>query len=57
MTILDKYKNNSIFAFSYVAKEEVLKEICNLDTIKLSQERYSDKNNQTKFGYFCISYS
>ena len=32
MTILDKYKNNSIFTFSCVTKEVVLKEIGNLKT-------------------------
>ena len=36
LTILDKYKNNSIFTFSHVTKEEVLKEIGNLDTTKSS---------------------
>ena len=45
LTILDKYKNNSIFTFSHVTKEEVLKEI-----------GYSDKSNETKFGYFCLFY-
>ena len=38
LTILDKYKNNSIFNFSHVTKEEVLKEISNLDTTKSSQD-------------------
>ena len=38
LTILDKYKNNSIFTFSHVTKEEVLKEIGNLDTTKSSQD-------------------
>ena len=36
LTILDKYKNNSIFTFSHVTKDEVLKEIGNLDTTKSS---------------------
>ena len=36
--MLDKYKNNSIFTFSHVTKEEVLKEISNLDTTKSSQD-------------------
>ena len=40
MTILDKYKNNSIFTFSHVIKEKVLKEIGNLDTTNSSQ--YTD---------------
>ena len=38
LTILDKYKNNSIFTFSHVTKKEVLKEIGNLDTTKSSQD-------------------
>ena len=38
LTILDKYKNNSIFTFSHVTKEEVLKEIGNLDTTKSSRD-------------------
>ena len=41
LTILDKYKNNSIFNFSCVTrdtKEEVLKEIGNLDITKSSQD-------------------
>ena len=54
LTILDKYKNNSIFTFPHVTKEEVFKEIGNLDTTKSSQDRYSDKNNKTGFGYICI---
>ena len=37
LTILDICKNNSIFTFSHVTKEEVLKEIGNLDTTKSSQ--------------------
>ena len=37
-TILDKYKNNSIFIFSHISKEEVLKEIGNLYTTKSSQD-------------------
>ena len=56
LTILDKYRNNSIFTFSHVTKEEVLKEITNVDTTKSFQERYFDKNYQTKFGYVCIFY-
>ena len=38
LTILDKYRNNSIFTFSHVTKEEVLKEIGNLDATKSSQD-------------------
>ena len=38
LTILDICKNNSIFTFSHVTKEEVLKEIGNLDTTKSSQD-------------------
>ena len=38
LTILDKYKNNSTFTFSHVTKKEVLREICNLDTTKSSQD-------------------
>ena len=38
LAVLDKYKNNSIFTFSHVTKEEVLKEIGNLDTTKSSQD-------------------
>ena len=38
LAVLDKYKNNSIFTFSHVTKEEVLKEIDNLDTSKSSQD-------------------
>ena len=38
LTILDKDKNNSKFTFSHVTKEEVLKEIGNLDTTKSSQD-------------------
>ena len=38
LTMLDKYKNSSIFTFSHVNKEEVLKEIGNLDTTKWSQD-------------------
>ena len=38
LTIPDKYKTNSIFTFSHVTKEEVLKEIGNLDATKLSQD-------------------
>ena len=38
LTILDKHKNNSIFTFSRVTKEEVLKEIGDLDTTKSSQD-------------------
>ena len=37
LTILDEYKNNSIFTFPHVTKEEVLKEIGNVDTTKSSQ--------------------
>ena len=37
LTILDKYRNNSIFTFSHVTKVEVLKEIGNLDATKSSQ--------------------
>ena len=36
-TVLDKYKKNSIFTFSHVTKEEILKEIGNLDTTKPPQ--------------------
>ena len=57
LTILDKYKNNSIFAFPHVTKEEVLKEIGNLDTTKSSQDRYSEKNNKKEFEYICIFYT
>ena len=32
LTILDKYKINSIFTFSNVTKEELLQEMGNLDT-------------------------
>ena len=56
-TILDQYKNSSIYAISHVTKEEVLKEIGNLYTTKLSQDRYPDKNYQTKSGYFWIFYT
>ena len=56
-TILDQYKNSSIYAISHVTKEEVLKEIPNLYTTKLSQDRYPDKNYQTKSGYFWIFYT
>ena len=38
LTILDKYKSNSIFTFSHVTKEEVSKEICNLHTTKSSED-------------------
>ena len=38
MTILDKYKNSSIFSFFHVTNEEVLEEIGNLNTTKLSQD-------------------
>ena len=38
LTILDKCKNNFIFTFSHVTKEEVFKEIGNLDTTNLSQD-------------------
>ena len=38
MAIIDKYKNNSIFTFSHVTKEEVSKEIGNLDTTKSYQD-------------------
>ena len=38
LRILNKYKNNSIFTFSHVTKEQVLKEIGNLDTSKWSQD-------------------
>ena len=38
MTVLDKYKNNSIFTFSHVTKEEVLKDIGNPHTTQLSQD-------------------
>ena len=37
-TMIDKCKNNSIFTFSHVTKEKVLKEIGNLDTAKSSQD-------------------
>ena len=57
LTILDKYKNNSILSFPHVTKEEVLKEIDNLDTTKSSQDRYSEKNNKTEFEYICIFYT
>ena len=56
-TILDQYKNSSIYAISHGTKEEVLKEIRNLYTTKLSQDRYPDKNYQTKSGYFWIFYT
>ena len=38
LRILNKYKNNSIFTFSHVTKEQVLKEVGNLDTSKSSQD-------------------
>ena len=38
LTILDKYKSNSIFTFSHVAKKEVLKEMGNLHTTELCQD-------------------
>ena len=56
-TILDQYKNSSIYKISHVTKEEVLKEIGNLHTTKLSQDRYPDKSYQTKSGYFWIFYT
>ena len=38
LTILDKCKNNSIFTISHVTKEEIFKEIGNLDTTNFSQD-------------------
>ena len=38
LTILDKCKKNSAFTFSHVTEEEVLKEIGDLNTTKLSQD-------------------
>ena len=38
LTIPEKYKTSSIFTFSHVTKEEVLKEIGNLDATKSSQD-------------------
>ena len=56
LTILDKYKNSSIFTFSHVTREEVSKEICNLDTTKSSQDADIPtkifKQNSDIFAYF-----
>ena len=40
LTIQHKYKNNSIIIFSHVTKEEVLKEIGNIDSTKSPHKTY-----------------
>ena len=56
-TILDKYKNISIFTFLHVTKEEILKEIGNLDTAKPSQDTYiPTKIIKQNWDIFCIFY-
>ena len=56
-TILDKYKNNSIFTFPHVTKKEVLKEVGNLATAKLSQNTdIPTKTIKQDSDIFCIFY-
>ena len=62
LTILDKYKNNSIFTFSHITKEEVLKEIGNLDTTKSSQDtdiptKIIKQNSDIFASFICKSFN
>ena len=49
LTVLDEYKNSSIFTFSHVTKEVVVKEIANLNTTKSPQDTYFGKNYLSRF--------
>ena len=62
LTVLDKYKNNSIFIFSYVTKEDVLKEVRNLDTTKSSQDtdiptKIIKQNSDIFVSFICKSFN
>ena len=62
LTILDKYENSSIFTFSHVTKEVVLKEIDSLDTTKLPQDtdtptKIIKQNLDTFASFICKSFS
>ena len=62
LTILGKYKNNSIFTFSHVTKEKVLKEPGNLDTTKSSQDtgiptKIIKQNSNIFASFMCKSFN
>ena len=49
-----KLKYNSVFTFSHINLEDILKDIDNLDICHISRHRYSDENYQRKFRYLCL---
>ena len=48
-----KEKKHAAFSFSEVSKEEIFREILNLDVSKACQDRYSFQNNYGERGHSC----